>query len=73
MSASTTEAILPEAGLRAEIRLLGQLLGETARYWEEGGLENVGNLQYREHLDLRTGMGVFQPGVNFYFGMKVMY
>src|SRR5882762_9436533 len=34
MSASTTEAILPEAGLRAEIRLLGQLLGETLREHE---------------------------------------
>src|SRR5260370_14663815 len=31
MSASTTEAILPEAGLRAEIRLLRQVLGETLR------------------------------------------
>src|ERR1700736_4586658 len=34
MSATTTEAILPEAGLRAEIRLLGQLLGETLREHE---------------------------------------
>src|ERR1700736_187630 len=34
MSASTTEAVLPEAGLRAEIRLLGQLLGETLREHE---------------------------------------
>src|SRR5438132_744578 len=34
MSASITEATLPEAGLRAEIRLLGQLLGETLREHE---------------------------------------
>src|SRR5713101_4431319 len=34
MSASTTEATLVEAGLRAEIRLLGQLLGETLREHE---------------------------------------
>src|SRR5438309_11022526 len=34
MSATTSEAILPEAGLRAEIRLLGQLLGETLREHE---------------------------------------
>jgi len=31
MSASTTEAILPEAGLRAVILLLGQLLREPLR------------------------------------------
>src|SRR5437588_1562957 len=34
MSASITETTLPEAGLRAEIRLLGQLLGETLREHE---------------------------------------
>src|SRR2546429_3985806 len=34
MSASITEATLPEAGLRAEIPLLGQLLGETLREHE---------------------------------------
>jgi len=56
-------------------------------YWQArenlmllAGVENIGNLQYREHLDLRTGSGVpgsdggvFQPGINFYFGMKVSY
>src|SRR5438477_829674 len=34
MSASITEATLPEAGRRAEIRLPGQLLGETLREHE---------------------------------------
>ncbi len=34
MSASTAALVLPEAGLRAEIRLLGQLLGETLREHE---------------------------------------
>ena len=34
MSASTTQSTLVEAGLRAEIRLLGQLLGETLREHE---------------------------------------
>ena len=38
MSVTTSEAILPEAGLRAEIRLLGQLLGETLREHEGQGL-----------------------------------
>jgi outer membrane receptor protein involved in Fe transport len=37
------------------------------------GVENLGDRFYREHLDLRTGRGVFQPGVNFYVGMRVTY
>jgi outer membrane receptor protein involved in Fe transport len=37
------------------------------------GVENLGNRLYREHLDLLTGHGVFQPGVNFYFGAQVTY
>jgi outer membrane receptor protein involved in Fe transport len=40
-----------------------------------GGVENIGDRLYREHLDLRTGRrgGVFQPGVNIYVGMRVTY
>ncbi len=38
-----------------------------------GGVENLGNRQYQEALDLRTGLGVFQPGINFYFGAQVTY
>src|ERR1700682_6124800 len=49
MSASTTEAILPEAGLRAEIRLLGQLLGETLREHEAQALYEL-----EESIRLRT-------------------
>src|ERR1700732_2546266 len=49
MSASTTEAILPEAGLRAEIRLLGQLLGETLREHEGLALYEL-----EESIRLRT-------------------
>ena len=29
--------------------------------------------QYREHLDLRTGYGVYQPGRSFYFGTELQY
>ena len=46
-------------------------------YWQctealtlTAGIENIGNKFYREHLDLRTGLGVFQPGRNYYFGME---
>jgi len=37
------------------------------------GVDNIGNLEYREHLDLRTGNGTFQPGVNYYLGAKISY
>ncbi|MCI0681412.1 MAG: TonB-dependent receptor [Gemmataceae bacterium] len=37
------------------------------------GVENMLDRFYQEHLDLRTGRGVFQPGVNFYVGMRVSY
>ncbi len=37
------------------------------------GVENVGDVFYREHLDLRTGLGVFQPGRNFYLAAEVRY
>jgi phosphoenolpyruvate carboxylase len=49
MSATATEAILPEAGLRAEIRLLGQLLGETLREHE-----GVALYQLEESIRVRT-------------------
>ena len=49
MSASTTEATVVEAGLRAEIRLLGQLLGETLR--EHEGLPLY---ELEESIRLRT-------------------
>ena len=41
-------------------------------YWQAtdrmlllAGVENLTDKQYREHLDLRTGRGVFQPGAEF--------
>jgi outer membrane receptor protein involved in Fe transport len=37
------------------------------------GVENFTDKQYHEHLDLRTGRGVFQPGVSFYFGIELNY
>ena len=35
--------------------------------------DNFTDKQYHEHLDLRTGHGVFQPGINFYFGVELTY
>jgi outer membrane receptor protein involved in Fe transport len=37
------------------------------------GIENLTDKYYHEHLDLRTGRGVFQPGINFYFGFELTY
>ncbi|MBI2805186.1 MAG: TonB-dependent receptor [Planctomycetes bacterium] len=63
-----------------EARTGGFVTHNVRAYWQVrenllvlGGVENIGDLYYREHLDLRTGLGVFQPGVNFYFGAKLTY
>ena len=37
------------------------------------GVNNIGNKNYREHLDLRTGLGVFQPGRSVFFGSELTY
>lgn len=39
------------------------------------GVENFTDKQYREHLDFRSisGVSIFQPGINFYFGADVAY
>jgi outer membrane receptor protein involved in Fe transport len=62
----------------------GFTLFDVAGYWQvntnfllTAGVENIGDRNYREHLDLRDlgggGIGVFQPGTNFYFGAQVSY
>ena len=38
-----------------------------------GGVENFGNKYYREHLDYRSGLGVYQPGTNFYCSTELTY
>jgi outer membrane receptor protein involved in Fe transport len=49
-------------------------------YWQvnkhfllTAGVENFTNHNYRESVDLLTGRGVFQPGINFYFGSKLEF
>ncbi len=37
------------------------------------GFENLTNKFYREHIDYRSGLGVFQPGMNFYTGLELSY
>ena len=47
----------------------------TERWQANLGVENLGNRFYREHLDFRSpnSPGVFQPGINFYFGSSLVY
>lgn len=35
------------------------------------GIENFMDKNYREHLDYRSGRGVFWPGINFYSGVEL--
>ena len=37
------------------------------------GVENLTNRFYREHLDYRTGRGIWQPGLNMYFATELVY
>ena len=37
------------------------------------GIENFTDKNYREHLDYRSGLGVFRPGINFYSGVELNY
>lgn len=45
----------------------------TQQLFVTTGVENFTNKFYREHLDYRTGLGVYQPGINFYFGAEMVY
>jgi outer membrane receptor protein involved in Fe transport len=69
-----------------EVPTPGFTVWDLRAYWQASkyllltaGVENFGDKNYQEHLDLRTGVGaldrfgVFQPGVNFYFGAKLTY
>ncbi|HQR42619.1 MAG TPA: TonB-dependent receptor, partial [Gemmatales bacterium] len=38
-----------------------------------GGIENVFDRFYREHLDIITGAGVYQPGRNFYAVVEMRF
>ncbi len=65
-----------------EKRTPGFTVWDLRGYWRPNrnwllttGVENFTNKNYFEHLDYRssTGLAVFQPGVNFYFGTEWSY
>ncbi|WP_235034259.1 TonB-dependent receptor domain-containing protein [Roseiconus lacunae] len=37
------------------------------------GIENFTDKFYQEHIDYRSGRGVYRPGISFYFGTEVQY
>lgn len=47
------------------------------RPWERfglfGGVENITDKFYREHLDYRSGRGTYRSGVNFYLLTEIVY
>jgi outer membrane receptor protein involved in Fe transport len=53
-----------------DIRCLWQV---TEKWLVTAGVENVGDVLYREHLDSRAGDLYYRPGTNFYFGTQVKY
>ena len=63
-----------------EERTPGFTIWDVRGYWQArnnllliAGIENLTDKFYREHLDYRTGGGVFRPGINFYFSTELTY
>ena len=63
-----------------ELRSAGFAVLDLRGYWQArqglvltGGIENLLDRTYQEHLDLRTGNGVFQPGISGYVGVELRY
>jgi outer membrane receptor protein involved in Fe transport len=63
-----------------EVPIPGFTIYNLRSYWQvnknftvTAGVENFTNHNYRESVDLLTGRGVLQPGINFYFGAKMDY
>jgi outer membrane receptor protein involved in Fe transport len=71
---------LPNPGGLGEQPTPGFTVFNVRGFWQvnkaillTAGVENLGDRFYREALDLRTGLGVYQPGISFYFGTQVSY
>ena len=43
------------------------------RWLLTSGVQNLTDEFYREHVDYRTGLGVFRPGISYYTGIQVEY
>lgn len=58
----------------------GYGLGNVRGFWRPfadltmmAGVENFTDRYYRQHLDYRSGRGVYQPGINAYLSAEVTY
>ncbi len=63
-----------------ELRSTGFTIFDLRSYWQvrrgvllTAGLVNMFDRFYREHLDLRTGNGVYEPGISPYLGVQLTY
>jgi iron complex outermembrane recepter protein len=63
-----------------EIKTPGFTIFDLRAFWQvrefllvSGGVENIGDKFYREHLDPVAGSQLFRPGTNFYFTAQVTY
>lgn len=70
----------PASGGTNELPTAGFTVVDIRGYWAitknclaTAGIENLFDRFYREHLDYRSGGGVYQPGINGYFGLRVTY
>jgi outer membrane receptor protein involved in Fe transport len=68
------------ASALGEVRTPGFTVFDIRSYWQirkgillTAGIENMFDRFYREHLDLRTGLGVYQPGIQPYLGLELRY
>jgi iron complex outermembrane receptor protein len=63
-----------------ELPTPGFTVVDLRAYWQANehwtfatGVENIGDKNYREHLDPRAGDLLFRPGVNFYMTTQLKY
>jgi outer membrane receptor protein involved in Fe transport len=64
----------------SEIKTPGFTIWNVRGFWQArenllviAGVENLGDKFYRQHLDFRSGRGVFQPGFNAYVSTELTY
>ncbi|MFN3190555.1 MAG: TonB-dependent receptor [Aureliella sp.] len=68
--ARTLEEIETPGFLTMDVRGFRQI---GSGWLATGGIENLTDRFYREHLDYRSGFGVFRPGIGFYSGLEWNY
>ncbi len=63
-----------------ELPTSGYTVWDLRSFWQPNkfilftaGIENLFDKNYRDHLDLLTGLSVFQPGITPYMGIQLKY